>query len=565
MTVEWSILDTVSALRAIEEPWRALACTGEGQMFRGPDWLVPWWHAYHRVLGAELRVMAGYADGKLVCVAPLYQRVARLSAVKLREIRLLGDAGPRPPAFDFLVEPGYEMAVGNALGDALGDAEADWDVIDLQPLWDPSRARAYMANRLNTRGRQVDSTETGGARRIALSIAGVAPELIAPEDTRAHAYVDDAAALRKGLAALRRLSRLEWAHREEASPLADPEATQLLEEVTFRFAAGSRTRLGRLDDTAGEAAAVALVIDDGDRAIVVAMAVDPENPHAAARLLSVEARAAAERGRISLDVVIGANEYELPSLPHSRQRALRLRAYSSSPQAALARTYGLVARRVQAARVAPGAAAAGARAAWTRIRTAAANVADYQRLHLYRGELWTRGIAVPHGLSLTTFSEQEFDSEDDSAREDLVESLELTEDYCRRNWQRGDLVVLARLNGRPAGISWAARGEVDVPELDRHLLLAPTEAYIHDVFVAPQARGRSVAPAMLEYIARELRQRDFYRSWALIGTDNIASVRAFEKAAYAAVADVFYARMGAVDRLSVRPPDPEARKLLGLA
>jgi hypothetical protein len=222
MTVEWSILDTVGALATIEEPWRALAAQGEGARFRGPDWLLSWWHAYNRVLGAHLRVMAGRADGKLVCLAPFYERVARLApAVKVREIRLLGDAGPRPPALDLLVEPGYEMVAGNSLGDALGDAEATWDVIDLQPLADPSRPRAYMANRLNARGRQMDSTETGGARRIALAVAGIEPELIAPEDTRAKAYVAGTAALRKGLAALRRLSRLEWADREEASPLAD--------------------------------------------------------------------------------------------------------------------------------------------------------------------------------------------------------------------------------------------------------------------------------------------------------------------------------------------------------
>ena len=89
--------------------------------------------------------------------------------------------------------------------------------------------------------------------------------------------------------------------------------------------------------------------------------------------------------------------------------------------------------------------------------------------------------------------------------------------------QRGDLVVLARLNERPAGIAWCARRSVPVPELGRTLRLIQSEAYIHDVFVAPQARGRAVAPSMLEFLARELRQRDVYRSWALIGNDNTAS------------------------------------------
>src|SRR5262245_3626222 len=60
MTVEVQVLRDLSALRAIEPEWRALATAGgSGALFRGPDWLVPWWHAYHQVLGAELHVLAG--------------------------------------------------------------------------------------------------------------------------------------------------------------------------------------------------------------------------------------------------------------------------------------------------------------------------------------------------------------------------------------------------------------------------------------------------------------------------------------------------------------------------
>ena len=69
---------------------------------------------------------------------------------------------------------------------------------------------------------------------------------------------------------------------------------------------------------------------------------------------------------------------------------------------------------------------------------------------------------------------------------------------------------------------------------------------------------------MLEFLARELRGRDIYRSWALIDSENQASLRAFQKASYTPVCDVIYARMATVDRILVRPPDPEARELLGL-
>src|SRR5438445_8134535 len=65
MTVEVQVLRDLSALRAIEPEWRALAAGGgSGALFRGPDWVVPWWHAYHQVLGAELHVLAGRENGE---------------------------------------------------------------------------------------------------------------------------------------------------------------------------------------------------------------------------------------------------------------------------------------------------------------------------------------------------------------------------------------------------------------------------------------------------------------------------------------------------------------------
>jgi ribosomal protein S18 acetylase RimI-like enzyme len=147
-------------------------------------------------------------------------------------------------------------------------------------------------------------------------------------------------------------------------------------------------------------------------------------------------------------------------------------------------------------------------------------------------------------------SEADLDALTPGDRASFLERLELDEAYCRDKWRRGDLVVLARLTGRPAGIAWCARSAVPVAEIGREVRPGPAECYIHDVFVASDARGRNVAPAMLEDLAKRLRQRDVYRAWALIEPSNVASTRAFEKAAYAAVADVIYARMAVVDRVS---------------
>ncbi len=555
-----------AALSSIEPVWAELAKTSAGGgVLAGPDWLLPWWHAYHVVLDAEPLVLVATLDETIVGIAPLYTRVSRITGVKVREVRMMGDAGPRPPALDLLAADGCEEAVGAAFATRLVEL-ADWDTIDLEPLRDPSRVRAFLVNRFAAGGIAIQSSDAGGGARIALNALGVEPTVDDATLARRHLDTGDAASLRKGLAALRRLSRLEWADREETSPLVDGEAYRLLEDATLRLGRSGFARLARLDDSAGLAIASALIVDDGAAAVVLAMAVDPEHaaqkPSPTARLLAAEAVDARARGRLTLDVVTGASDFSLPELPFSRLPSIRLRAYGDSPSASLARTYGAVRRRVETARHAPGAAAAGARAAWTKIRTAAATMTGYLRLHLYRGELWTRGIAQPDGLSIEPFSCDDFDALEESELLALTRNLDLDVTYARAKWERGDRAILATLGEVPAGIAWCARRSVELPELDRTLRLGLHEAYIHDVFVAPHARGRSVAPAMLEHMAKTLRERDVYRSWALIGADNAPSARAFEKAAYTAVADVIYARVA--KRLRIRPPDPEARKLFGL-
>jgi len=571
MAVDVSVVRDTTALQAIEAEWRALAGLGTGALFRGPDWLIPWWQAYHATLAAELNVMIGRAAeddgagtkaGDLVCLAPLYRRTVKVALLDTRELRMIGDAGPRPPALDLLARPGWEDRAGIAIARKLIDEAATWDLIDLEPLADPSRVRANLCQRLAPFGYTVESSPSaGGATRIAL---GPAP--VEPSDASGVLVTsgDDLEAMRKGLSALRRLSRLEWAERDEPSPLADPEATGLLEQVAMELGKQGRVRLARLDDSLGEATAVALIVDDGDRAVVLAMALDPQAGRATARLLHAEALAARARGCIALDVVQGAVEYTMPPLPSSKQPVLAVRVWGHSTTASVGRTLSSVTRRARRARETPSVAAAQARAAWTRIRTAAASVAQYDRYCLYRGQLWTRGISPVAGLELAHFSEADYGKLDDSHRADLLEQLALDEATARTQWRRGDQAVLATLGVRPAGIAWAARGPIEAPELGRVLRMSKYDAYIHSVYVAPAARGRAVAPVMLEQLAKDLRAADAYRSWALIASDNQASLRAFQKASFTPVCDVIHAKMATVDRVVCRPPDPEAQELLGL-
>lgn len=563
MSIEVTVVRDAEQLAAIEAQWRALARSSGSELFRGPAWLVPWWHAYQRALGAELYVVCGRVEGELVLLAPLYRRTTKVALLDLTELRLMGDAGPRPPALDILAAPGWEDRAGAALARALIDEAERWDLIDLEPLTDPSRVRANMVSRFTPAGFHAESTTSaGGVHQMALALDVETTD----GGGTVTAYSDDLAQLRKGLSALRRLSRLEWAERDEVSPLADPEAEALLDESVVRLHAEGKVRVARLDDQSGEAIAAALVVDDGDRAVVLAMAVDPmaKSRNAAARVLHAEAMAARRRGQVSLDVVDGATEHRLPTFPTSHRAPIALKVWSKTNTAQLSRTYQSVAKRARRARETPGVAAAQARAAWTRIRSAAANVAHYDRFCLYRGQLWTRGIEAGVDVALEMFDEAAFDKKEPGQRTELLEQLSLDEAVLRSRFQRGDRAVLASLAGRPAGIAFCARGPVEAPELGRVLQLSKYDAYIHSVYVAAAARGRSVAPAMLEFLTKELRATDAYRSWALIAADNQASLRAFQKAAFTPVCDVIHARMATVDRLIVRPPDPEAQELLGL-
>src|ERR1041385_7626703 len=88
MAVDVSVVRDIAALREIESEWRALASVGSGGLFRGPDWLIPWWQAYHATLAAELYVIVGrtteadatgVAAGEIVCLAPLYRRTVKVA------------------------------------------------------------------------------------------------------------------------------------------------------------------------------------------------------------------------------------------------------------------------------------------------------------------------------------------------------------------------------------------------------------------------------------------------------------------------------------------------------
>src|SRR6266568_8212523 len=256
MPLSIELVDHAHRLEALTTEWAELArATGEGSLFRGPTWILPWFRHFGPALETTLHVLAGWDGARLVGLAPLYERTARFGpGVRAREIRLLGDAGPRPPALDLLVAPGYEERFAQTLVEHfVANGAPSWDVMDLAPLRDPSRARAFLAEKLDAAGKKVDTQDAGTTLVVALASAALSAHSLPPPDP--HASVADDTALAKGLVALRRLSRLEWADRDEPSPLADAEAARMLGDVLADLVPKGRARLARLDDDHGEAVA----------------------------------------------------------------------------------------------------------------------------------------------------------------------------------------------------------------------------------------------------------------------------------------------------------------------
>ncbi len=372
---------------------------------------------------------------------------------------------------------------------------------------------------------------------------------------------------RRGIDELLGLLRRQWAARETTNPSVDVEVVRFLDDVVPGLLRDGLARLGLCFVGVKPRAANLTVIDVAHQ-VELLRGADPDLPEAGAEVAWAAVEAAVRDGARRFEFAAGEAE---PPLPTATATTQRLRAWNGT-------TRGQLSRRVEAlkdvastvrdqAKLGPLAQKALDRlrdatpANWSR---AIQKVASYSTLHLYRGELFVRDGGGTPALELRLLTRAEVEALSDADRDELVARLDLQLTYCRQKWDRGDLVVLASVDGRPSGIVWCARAAVYVPDIGREVRPQSGECYIHDVYVNPDTRGRQVAPAMLDFLASELRARDVYRAWALIERTNVASTRAFEKAAYASVADVLYARMGLASRLIVRPDDPEARALLGL-
>ena len=609
------ILRHGEALAALEPAWSALwKASAWRPATLHPSWVLSWWQCFGGAAGAggavgayegELLTIAAWHGRDLVGLAPLFVAPPRGGALRARELRLVGDhlvgAGQL-----ILAAPGEEGRVRDVVVEALA-SEGTWDLLDVTLASRPQAGRLLgggdaeaLGMRFAAMGRHVERFEARGRPSVDLLVPWerfVEARRMAVAEQAGRDASWEPAVRDRALELLLLLLRSPPPFGPSVPPAANdgelvtggarpPDAAlaafieravrPLCEAGVASIAllpgrggngvhGAGRPEADHFGEHAGEDRGAALIIADGDRRLELLR-------------LGADARATDTLGLCALRHAVdeGAARYEFADdspLASGRAAGVRLRVFSRAAASVLERGYATIMRR--AVSVADSAVARvrgpidtirGLRDAGpAAVTRAVGRVATLSRMHLYRGELfvWGAGTA-PAFVDIRLFALADFEALPPDARQRFVERLELDEGFARQKWERGDLVVAAFHDGEAAGILWCARGPVFVPEIAREVKPAHHESYIHDVFVAPDARGRAVAPGMLEFLARQLRERDVYRAWALIERSNTASTRAFEKAAYASFADVIYARMGTSSRLLVRPPDPDAKVFLGL-
>ncbi len=578
---------------ALKDAWDELAQRAQVGLFLSHRWLSAWWRAFHGV--DELWVLTLRDGDRLTGAWPLHLRAPRSGPLRTAELRVLGDLGGAQRSL--LVAPGELEPAAAAFVEALF-GERGWDVLETPVV--SRRVADALERAVEERAGKLDRSELATRAYADLPSPEGWEEFVrarGPARRLEGARYRPRAEIPAALDELSRLQRKEWAAREAASPTADPQAMAFLAEMVPELEERGQGRVGLLSSVGGRVVGADLVVSDEERHVQLLRGLDPE--------LGVEAVTELNLGSVKSAVLEGARRFEFARWPRSLDGSASCRCARRAPRlcgcacgtrrrwggciaassrcAKRPRRWESAAAPASRARPARRARRCAARArqigrrhsrAARGIAPASAckksstgfggRIAAYTTLHLYRGELFARDLRESGELSIRLWTRADLEALPEATRDEYGSRLDLQIGYCRQKWDRGDLVVLAEVGGKPAGIVWCARAAVYVPDIGRDVRPGAGECYIHDVFVHPDERGRQVAPAMLDFLARELRHRDVYRAWALIERSNVASTRAFEKAAYASVADVIYARMGLASRLLVRPPDPDARTFLGL-
>lgn len=102
-----------------------------------------------------------------------------------------------------------------------------------------------------------------------------------------------------------------------------------------------------------------------------------------------------------------------------------------------------------------------------------------------------------------------------------------TEEHIQARLDKGHLCIVLKHGTHIAGYTWADFDEVNDAACDYEL--GPGEAYLYDAFIAPEFRGRGLAPYMRVESYRHLRQAGRHTFYSISDYFNSPAIRFKEK------------------------------------
>src|SRR5258708_33037023 len=126
MPMRCEILHDGQAFAGLGEEWRELERAADGGLFLSHRWLGAWWRAYRGI--DELWVLTARDGERLAAAWPLHLRAPRAGALRMSELRLVGDLGGGQRSL--LVAPADLDGAAEAFVAAL-DQERGWDLLEV--------------------------------------------------------------------------------------------------------------------------------------------------------------------------------------------------------------------------------------------------------------------------------------------------------------------------------------------------------------------------------------------------------------------------------------------------
>ncbi len=112
-------------LESVESEWRQLWLRTNCSPFQSPDWLLPWWTAFHD--NRELYVIIVRRERRIAAILPLYRQLRD----QFRDLVFVGTGNT--DHLDIIAHTGDDDAVAVALR-ALVELGSRWDAIDLHEI-----------------------------------------------------------------------------------------------------------------------------------------------------------------------------------------------------------------------------------------------------------------------------------------------------------------------------------------------------------------------------------------------------------------------------------------------